>query len=109
MQVLWHIAFRPWDSVEFDRSIGAQRSTQRVGYAMHYVLMPLALGGIVLLVRRRRIDDLVVLLSGPVVAIGTGVLVYGATRMRVAAEPAIAVLAACVLVRVARIVVILRE
>ncbi len=101
--------FRPWDSVEFDRSIGAQRSTQRVGYAMHYVLMPLALGGIVLLVRRRRIDDLVVLLSGPVVAIGTGVLVYGATRMRVAAEPAIAVLAAYVLVRVARIVVILRE
>jgi asparagine N-glycosylation enzyme membrane subunit Stt3 len=43
-----------------------------------------------------------VLASGPVLALVTGVLAYGATRFRVVAEPAIAILAAAALVEVAR-------
>lgn len=90
--------FRVSTSLEFDEGIGAHPATQRVGYGVNLLLMPLALGGVVLLARRREVDDLVVLLAGPLVAISTGVLVYGAARMRVAAEPAIAILAASALV-----------
>ncbi len=86
------------EQVGFDRTIGAHPATQLAGLRLHLVLLVLAAAGAVLLVRRRRWRHLVVLGSGPVVSVVVGVLVYGATRMRLSAEPAIAVGAALGLV-----------
>jgi hypothetical protein len=66
---------------------------------MYWVLLPLAVGGTVILVRRRiRVWPL--LSTGVVVALSTA-LTYGQQRFRTAAEPAIVVLAAVTLVSIA--------
>lgn len=87
---------------EFDRGIGSHPPTQRVGIWLNWVLMVMAVGGASILWRRRELGYLVVLASGFAVALTTGILIYGATRMRISAEPAIAVLAALLAVSLVR-------
>ena len=57
-----------------------------------YLLAPFALGGVIVL--RRRGDQLRILLVPLLFVTLVGALSYGSTRFRVAAEPAIVVLAA---------------
>lgn len=90
--------FRIDNSLEFDTSIGAHRPTQHVGYVINWTLLPLALVGVVVLTWRRQWAHLSVLLVGVVLATATGVLIYGATRMRIPAEPVLAILAALAVV-----------
>ena len=85
------------ESVDFDRTIGAEPTFQKAGFAVNWVLLVLSAIGAMVLVHRRSRRVLLVLASGPAVAISTAVLIYGATRIRVSAEPAIAVGAAVAL------------
>ena len=66
---------------------------KRAGQAMNWVLLPLAVLGGVQLARRSRRRLLLVAVPLVVVAINAAVF-YGSTRIRTAAEPSIAVLAA---------------
>ncbi|MBV9953271.1 MAG: glycosyltransferase family 39 protein [Acidimicrobiia bacterium] len=89
------------DSLDLDVDAGANRGYQVVGYAVYWVTALLAIGGAVG-VRRRGKRQLIVLASGPAAALAVGVFAYGATRFRVVAEPAIALLAAAALVEAYR-------
>jgi hypothetical protein len=63
-----------------------------VGAVLYWMLLPVALIGVVLLVRRRaRVWPL---LSTAVVVALTTALTYGQQRLRIAAEPSLVVLAA---------------
>lgn len=66
-----------------------------VGLAQYYALVPLAVGGAVVL--RRRGGPLVPLLAWPVTTTLAAVTAFGETRYRVASEVVIVVLAACAL------------
>ena len=94
---MWGLAFAE-DQLAFDVSEGRHRPSQRVGQWLHLVLLPLAVAGAVLGVRRGRAAETVVLVGIPVLVTGTTLLVYGGTRMRSGAEPTIAVMAAFALV-----------
>lgn len=77
---------------------GRNRSFELLGRALYWVLVPFVIVGAVLLARRspRRF----VLVMVPVVVAGVTVaLVYGSTRIRVVAEPSLALFAALGLVR----------
>jgi 4-amino-4-deoxy-L-arabinose transferase-like glycosyltransferase len=93
--------FRPGDSVDFDVQAGASRGYQWVGYVVYWVTALLAAPGAAIVWRRGR-RQLLVLASGPAVALVVGATAYGATRFRVVAEPAIALLAAAALVEAVR-------
>ncbi|MFI5046833.1 MAG: glycosyltransferase family 39 protein [Acidimicrobiia bacterium] len=84
----------------FDVHEGRDRGAQRVGQILHLLLLPFAIYGAVRLTRRY----LPVLLAGPIVAAISASVFYGSTRMRVSAEPAIAVLAAVGIVALADVV-----
>lgn len=86
--------FRVANSLAFDKGIGSHPASQRFGYLVNVVLLPFTAAGFVLVIRRRVPADTVALMAGPLLAVATGALVYGATRMRVSAEPAIAITAA---------------
>ena len=87
--------YAPRQQIEFESLEGRPRSWQRVGTVMYWVLLPLAVAGTVVLVRRRaRVWPLV---STAVVVSVTTALTYGQQRFRTAAEPAIVVLAAVAL------------
>jgi 4-amino-4-deoxy-L-arabinose transferase-like glycosyltransferase len=91
--------YAPRQQIEFESLEGRPRRWQTVGTVMYWVLLPLAVGGTVILVRRRvRVWPL--LSTGVVVALSTA-LTYGQQRFRTAAEPAIVVLAAVTLVSIA--------
>jgi hypothetical protein len=94
--------YSPSQQVSFESLEGRPRSWQMRGTIMYWVLAPLAIGGAVLLRRRRRP-------IGPLVATAVTVtlvaaLTYGQQRFRIAAEPAILVLAAVPPVGLARTV-----
>ena len=87
--------YAPRQQIEFESLEGRPRRWQGVGTVMYWVLLPLAVAGTVLLVRRRaRVWPLV---STAVVVSVTTALTYGQQRFRTAAEPAIVVLAAVAL------------
>jgi 4-amino-4-deoxy-L-arabinose transferase-like glycosyltransferase len=91
--------YAPRQQIEFESLEGRPRRWQTVGTVMYWVLLPLAVGGAVILVRGRiRVWPL--LSTGVVVALSTA-LTYGQQRFRTAAEPAIVVLAAVTLVSIA--------
>jgi hypothetical protein len=91
--------YAPRQQIEFESLEGRPRRWQAVGTVMYWVLLPLALFGIVLLVRRRvRVWPL---LSTGFVVIVTTAFTYGQQRFRVANEPSILVLAAVTLVSIA--------
>jgi hypothetical protein len=72
---------------------GRNRTYELIGRALYWVLLPFVVVGIVLLARRspRRF---VVVIVPIVVAVLTVALTYGSTRLRVVAEPSLALLAA---------------
>jgi len=92
--------YAPRQQFEFESFEGRPRSWQAVGTVMYWVLLPLAVIGAVVLVRRPvRIWPL---LSTAVVVSITTALTYGQQRFRSGAEPAIVVLAAVSLVALTR-------
>src|SRR5262249_9632510 len=82
----------PRQQIKFEALEGRPRGWQGVGTVMYWVLLPLAVAGAIVLVRRpMRVWPL---LSTAVVGSITTALTYGQQRLRTAAEPAIVVLAA---------------
>jgi 4-amino-4-deoxy-L-arabinose transferase-like glycosyltransferase len=75
---------------------GRELRWQEVGTRTYWALLPFAVGGTVVLLRRRRL--LWPLLATGVLVVVTTAVTYGNQRFRVAAEPAIVVLAAVGLV-----------
>jgi len=88
---LWGV-FRPVQTVEFSQQEGRPAAAGYAGLAMYWVLVPLGIGGLVLLHRARR---LVWPLVAPFVIVTVVAAAgYGSIRLRVPAEPSIVVLAA---------------
>ncbi len=92
--------YAPSQQVSFESLEGRPRAWQMRGTVMYWVLAPLAIVGVVLLRRRRRVlwPIVATALTVTVVAAST----YGQQRFRIAAEPAILVLAAVTLVELSR-------
>jgi 4-amino-4-deoxy-L-arabinose transferase-like glycosyltransferase len=84
--------YAPRQQIDFESLEGRPKRWQAVGTVMYWVLLPLALIGVVLLLRRRaRVWPL---LSTAVVVALTTALTYGQQRFRIADEPSLVVLAA---------------
>src|SRR5690606_14119613 len=90
---MWGLAFGG-AQLRFDVSEGRHEGLQRVGQWVHLGLLPLAVAGAWVVIRGRDWITVVVLLGPVVLATSATVLVYGGTRLRVGAEPSIAILAA---------------
>jgi hypothetical protein len=88
--------FRPGQQTELEALEGRPLEWERAGTYVYWGLAALAIGGVVVLIRRRAtIWPLVAALL--TVAVST-VITYGTQRFRIAAEPAIVVFAAAALV-----------
>lgn len=94
--------YSPGQQVSFESLEGRPRAWQMRGTVMYWVLAPLAIAGAVLLRRRKRL--IAPLLATAVTVTVGAALTYGQQRFRIAAEPAILVLAAVPLVEVVRAV-----
>jgi hypothetical protein len=92
--------FHPSQQIEFESFEGRPVRWQRIGTQMYWVLLPLALAGVVLVARRRRARLWPLLSTGVLVSLTT-VVTYGQQRFRIAAEPALIVLAAVTVVAAA--------
>jgi hypothetical protein len=84
--------FKPGQQVRYEQLEGRSQTASRIGLAFYYPLLLLAVAGAVLV--RRRGWPLWPVLAFPVMVSITAVLIYGVTRFRFAAEPALCVLAA---------------
>jgi 4-amino-4-deoxy-L-arabinose transferase-like glycosyltransferase len=91
--------FRPRDMEFLNESEGRPRWLTRLGMWWYYPLAAFAIGGAVVL-RRRRVRIWPLAVPPIVVTVGT-LLSYGQTRFRVPAEPVIVVLAACAIAAIA--------
>jgi 4-amino-4-deoxy-L-arabinose transferase-like glycosyltransferase len=92
--------FRPGQQTQLEALEGRPLGWERAGTWMFWVLAPLAIAGLVLLVRRRAtIWPLVATLITVTVSV---IITYGTQRFRITAEPAILVFAAAALVALAR-------
>lgn len=90
--------FQLGHGLDFDTAEGRHRPTQRVGHLVNLVVLVLSVAG-ALILRRRRLTAPLVVLAGLVLAgVATGAAIYGSTRMRATAEPALVVLAAVAVV-----------
>jgi 4-amino-4-deoxy-L-arabinose transferase-like glycosyltransferase len=89
----------PVDQTALESLEGRPLGWQRAGTVMYWVLAVLAVAGLVVLVRRRR--RVWPLVAGAVAVVVTTAVTYGNQRFRVAAEPALLVLAAVALVTAA--------
>ncbi len=93
--------FHSGDQLRFDVSEGRPRSWQTAGQYVGWVLLVLAVVGAALLPRRDWRRWWVVAM--PIVAVTiSAAVIYGSTRMRISAEPSIALLAAFGVVATAR-------
>ena len=90
----WSV-FRPDDMLSWNQAEGRASWITGLGLFFYYPLVLLAIGGIVVL-KRRRTRQWPLLIPPIIVTLGT-VLAYGQTRFRVPAEPTIVVLAAVAL------------
>lgn len=88
---VWDV-YRPLQQVEYELFEGRSRWASRMGLAFYYPLLILAAVGSVVLRRRR--GALLPLLAPLAMVSLTALLVYGVTRFRVGAEPALVVLGA---------------
>lgn len=84
--------FRPVDMLTWNQAEGRASWITGLGLWFYYPLLALAIGGVVVL-KRRRVRQWPLLIPPVIVTVGT-VLAYGQTRFRVPAEPTIVVLAA---------------
>jgi 4-amino-4-deoxy-L-arabinose transferase-like glycosyltransferase len=84
--------YRPLQQVQYEFLEGRSRWASRAGLVMYYPVLLLAIAGVVVLRRRR--FPVWPLLSFIVAVTIVGTTVYGITRFRFAAEPALIVLAA---------------
>ncbi len=91
--------YAPSQQVNFESLEGRPRSWQLRGTQMYWVLLPLALVGAVLLRRRRR--AIWPLAATAITVTIVAATTYGQQRFRIAAEPAILVLAAVTIVELA--------
>jgi hypothetical protein len=90
--------FRPGQQTELEALEGRPLDWERAGTFLYWLLAPLAIGGLVLLLRRHAtVWPLVATLV--TVTVST-VITYGTQRFRITAEPAIVVLAATALVAI---------
>ncbi len=87
--------YAPSDQISFESLEGRPRAWQLRGTLMYWVLAPLAIAGAVVLRRRRRL--LWPLAATAVTVTLVAAATYGQQRFRIAAEPAILVLAAVAL------------
>jgi hypothetical protein len=86
---LWGV-YHTGDQLAFDVAEGRERRWQEAGQYFHWLLLPCAIFGIALVDNRRWL-----LILGPIVLVTMNAAVfYGSTRMRVAAEPSLALFAA---------------
>jgi 4-amino-4-deoxy-L-arabinose transferase-like glycosyltransferase len=92
--------YAPGQQVSFESLEGRPRVWQMRGTLMYWVLAPLAVVGAVLMWRRRRL--LWPLFATALTVTVTAASTYGQQRFRIAAEPAILVLAAVTIVEAAR-------
>jgi CHASE2 domain-containing sensor protein len=92
--------YSPGQQVSFESLEGRPRAWQMRGTVMYWFLAPLAIVGAVMLRRRKRLIAPLVA-TAVTVTIGAA-LTYGQQRFRIAAEPAILVLAAVPLAALAR-------
>ncbi len=84
--------YHPWQQVRLDTIELRPLSLSRIGMVTLWVLEVVAVGGVVVLRRRR--TALLPLLAVPITLSLATVIVYGTTRFRAAAEPAVVLLAA---------------
>jgi hypothetical protein len=87
--------YAPRQQVDFESLEGRPRAWQMRGTVMYWVLLPFAVAGAVLLRRRRRL--VWPLLATAVTVTLVAASTYGQQRFRIAAEPALLVLAAVAL------------
>jgi hypothetical protein len=88
--------FHPWQQVHLDAMIETRPYRWAlVGLAMYYVMLPLSVGGVVIL-RRRRVPVLPLLAVGLDVVVSTAIA-FGNTRYRTAFEVTLVVLSAVML------------
>jgi len=93
--------YRPLDMVAFNAGEDRERWVTRLGLIAYYPTLLLAIGGAVLLWRRRAFAGLWIL-NAPVIVVTVGAIVtYGQTRFRAAAEPSLALLAAVAITAIA--------
>jgi 4-amino-4-deoxy-L-arabinose transferase-like glycosyltransferase len=90
--------YRPLDMVTFNSGEDREPWVTRLGLIAYYPTLLAALGGVVVL-RRRRLRGTLWILCAPIVVVTFGaVITYGQTRFRAPAEPSLALLAALGLV-----------
>ncbi len=100
---LWGV-YAPSSQLSFDIAedgVGRVRGFQRAAQILTWILLPLAIIGSVKLVRRSWPRFVALAIPGLVASINAAVF-YGSTRLRVVAEPSLAVLAAMATVAVLR-------
>jgi 4-amino-4-deoxy-L-arabinose transferase-like glycosyltransferase len=97
----WSV-FRPFDMIEYNTGEGRETWVTRLGLAVYYPTLVLAIVGSVVLWRRHERWPLWVLLVPAVVVTVGSAATYGQTRFRAAAEPSLAVLAAVAVVAAAQ-------
>jgi hypothetical protein len=93
--------YAPRQQVSFESLEGRPRAWQMRGTVMFWLLAPLAIAGGIIVRRRRRL--LWPLLATAVTVSMVAVATYGQQRFRIAAEPAILVLAAVAVVEAIRV------
>jgi 4-amino-4-deoxy-L-arabinose transferase-like glycosyltransferase len=87
--------FRPLDVVSLNTGEGREEWVTRLGLVAYYPTLLFAIGGVVVLWRRRnRRAELWVLLVPPIIVTINTVVTYGLPRFRAGAEPSLALLAA---------------
>lgn len=86
--------FRPLDMVKFNEGEGREPWVTRLGLVFYYPELIAALGGAVVLWRRRTRAVLWILFVPAIAATVGAAATYGQTRFRTAAEPSLAILAA---------------
>ena len=92
--------FAPRQQVDFESLEGRPRRWQMAGTILYWILAPFAVGGVVVLARRR--VPVWPLVSTAVVVVISAALTYGQQRFRVGAEPAVLVGAAVAFVELVR-------
>jgi len=91
--------FRPAQQVNLGVLEGRSHRWETAGTLLHWILLPLAAAGVVLLVRRRAVVWPVL---APIVSVSiVTVITYGSRRFRSAADPMLAVLAAVAIASIA--------